>query len=86
MKNKIENLQSHNQQVGLKHYLKTAENTRCNFISQLSSIESTDINIATVPEHIMKKRQKKNEEEGKNIVQNAKEVLRRDKMKKEGTN
>ena len=81
MKSKVENLQSHSNEVGLKHYDRSQENIRASFITQLSCLESSR-KASKVPDAVQKKRKKAEEEEREMILKQAKEMLLKDKLKK----
>ena len=81
MKSAVENLNSHSSEVGLEHYDLGADNSRANFIHQLSAMESPGI-VGDVPEMIKEKRKERAVKERELRVKRAKETLIVDKMKK----
>ena len=81
MKSAVENLNGHSSEVGLEHYDLGADNSRANFIHQLSAMESPGI-VEDVPEKIKEKRKQTAVKERELRVQRAKETLIVDKMKK----
>ena len=81
MKNSVENLQSHSKGVGLTHYDRSSQNTRANFISQLSAIESPK-EVESIPKNIRKKREADEKLEREKVIEKAKLTLAHDKMNK----
>ena len=84
MKQNVEKIQHHSSAVGLKHYEKSAPNTRASFIAQLSKIESPYKADKEISCEIKKKRIEKEAKDKKVIIEDAKNVLKQQKLLRKG--
>ena len=81
MKNSVENLQSHTKGVGQTYYDRSSQNTRANFISQLSATESPK-EVEKKPKKIKSKREANEKLEREKVIEKAKNTLAHDKINK----
>ena len=84
MKQNVEKIQLHSSAVGLKHYEKSAPNTRASFIAQLSNIESPYKADKEISAEIKKKRIEKDAKDKETIIEDAKNVLKQQKLLRKG--
>ena len=82
MKASVENLQSHSRQVGLQSYDRSGDDTRAQFINQLSAMESPNKDESDISDDVKKKRQRLDEEERGKILKLAQQKLIQDKFNK----
>ena len=82
MKQNVEKLQLHSSSVGLKHYDRTAPNTRASFVAQLSNIESPNKADKEVPSDIKKRRKERDAKDKEAIIKDAQKVLKRQKLER----
>ena len=84
MKKCVENLQSHSANVGLTYYDRSTQNTRAQFINQLSAVESPNkaVSDEAVSDDVKKRREVIEEAERMKTISQAKLKLAEDKKKK----
>ena len=82
MKQSVEKLQLHSKAVGLQYYDKTTQNVRCNFVDQLSHMESPSKNVPEIPPEVKKRRTEYDDEDKEVVVKEAEKILNRSKLKR----
>ena len=82
LKEHIQVLQSHSTEVGAKHYYRTGDDVRAQFINRLSEKETPKAYKDDVSEDVKKRREKLESKQKESILKKAKDKLLEDKMKK----
>ena len=82
MKQSVEKLQLHSKAVGLQYYDRTSQNVRCNFVDQLSHMESPSKTVPDVPPEVKKRRTEFDDEDKEVVVKEAEKILNKSKLRR----